>query len=109
MSKNEIYVEMLGWALPYIRNVQSQNALRKANDKSCYYEAELIHDLAITILEPSFKEHDIWFLNHQAKYYFENCSEDISPNYNGHIMRIKKLFQLVPENFKDKLIWNGPQ
>src|SRR5699024_2717711 len=103
MKKNEIYIEMLKWALPYIRNVQSQNVFRKANDKSCYYEAELVHNLAPTILESNFSDHDIWFLNYQAKYYIENCSEDISPNYNGHIERIKKLFELVPPELKEKL------
>lgn len=109
MKKNEVYIEMLGWALPYIRNVQSQSALRKAHDKSCYYEAELVHNLPYKILSQDFDESDVHFLNNQAKYYFESCNEDISPNYNGHVACIKKLFHLVPKDLKGKLIWDGPQ
>ncbi|OCG46650.1 zinc ABC transporter substrate-binding protein [Gilliamella sp. Choc5-1] len=109
MMKNEIYVEMLEWALPYIRNIQSQNAIRKANDESCYYEAELVHNLPKKILVQDFTESDIHFMNNQAKFYYDNCNEDISPNYRGHIERIKKLFELVPYQLKNKLIWSGPQ
>lgn len=109
MKKNEIYVEMLQWALSWLRNVQTHNALRKAKDRSCYYEAELVHNLMLTILNPNFESHDIHFLNYQAKYYYENCNEEISLNYNGHIARIKKLFELVPEDMKDQLIWDGPK
>ncbi|MWP60935.1 zinc ABC transporter substrate-binding protein [Gilliamella sp. Pas-s25] len=109
MNKCDIYKEMLDFALSYIRNVQSQNAIRKAKDISCFYEAELVHNIMISILETDFKEHDIWFLNNQAKFYYDNCNEDISPNYRGHIERIKKLFELVPYQLRNKLIWSGPQ
>lgn len=109
MMKKEIYVEMLEWALPYIRNVQSQSAIRKANDKSCYYEVELVHNLPSKVLIENFTESDIHFLNYQAKFYYDNCNEDISPNYWGHIERIKKLFKLVPDELKNKLTWSGPQ
>lgn len=109
MNKIEIYIEMLAWSLPYIRNVQSQNVFRKANDKSCYYEAELVHNLPYKILVQDFSDSDVHFLNYQAKYYIEHCSEDISPNYNGHTERIKKLFELVPSELKEKLIWEGPK
>ncbi len=108
MSKNEIYVGMLAVALPYIRNIQSLDGKDKGNDVSCYFEAELIHNLTHTLLIAQFTEHDIWFLNHQSKYYYDNCNEDISPNYNKHIEYIRELFKLVPEELKNKLEWTGP-
>lgn len=52
INKNEIYVKMLLLAIPYIRNVQSHKGRA---DRSCYYEAELVHNLAYTILTPAFR------------------------------------------------------
>ena len=39
MDKREIYIEMLYWALPHIRNLQTHGMFKKALDKSCYLEA----------------------------------------------------------------------
>jgi len=72
--KQEIYSDMLWWALPYIRNVQTRSWLVRARDRSCYFEAELVHNLPNSLLEPEFGDHDIWFLNHQAKWFTEKCS-----------------------------------
>ncbi len=108
MTKSEIYIQMFNLVLPYVRSIQSQNAWVKARDMSCYFETELIHNLSRSILEQDILEHDIWFLNVQAKYYFEKCSENISPNYNQHLDYIKLLFKMVPDNLKSKLQWQGP-
>ncbi|WP_119738316.1 zinc ABC transporter substrate-binding protein [Pseudomonas sp. Larv2_ips] len=108
MKKNEIYVRMFSLALPYIRNIQTLEKKIKGKDRSCYFGAELVHNLASSLLSSEFSEHDIWFLNHQAKYYFDNCSDDISPNYWEHLKLIRALFELVPDIFKAKLLWVGP-
>lgn len=108
MYKNEIYVKMLGLSLPYIRNLQRLDKKEKSLNLSCYLEAELVHNLTVTILNKNFTEHDIWFLNNQAKYYVEKCNEDISPNYNQHLIYIKELFNIVPDGLKLKLTWVGP-
>ncbi|WP_250209553.1 zinc ABC transporter substrate-binding protein [Morganella morganii] len=109
MKKNEIYVKMLSLSLPYIRNVQSLSDKEKASDSSCYFEAELVHNLMHTLLTSDFSEHDLWFLNNQAKFYFERCNEDISPNYIQHVEYIKLLFGIVPTDLKVKLLWDGPR
>ncbi|PHI30899.1 hypothetical protein [Budvicia aquatica] len=108
MDKNEVYVRMLALVLPYIRNIQTLSKKEKSEDESCYFEAELVHNLVYTILEKEFKEHDIYFLNNQARFYFEKCSSDLSPNYEQHIKYIKYLFDIVPEDLSQKLIWAGP-
>ncbi|ACT11125.1 hypothetical protein [Pectobacterium aroidearum] len=105
MNKNEIYVKMLILAIPYIRNVQSHKG---RTDRSCYHEAELVHNLAYTILTPGFEDHDIYFLNNQARYYIENCSDEIALNYNEHKRLITELIKAVPCDLKDKLTWAGP-
>ncbi|MBI6164790.1 zinc ABC transporter substrate-binding protein [Serratia liquefaciens] len=108
MTKLEIYTKMFDLVLPYVRSIQSQNCWVKARDMSCYFETELIHNLPKSILEKDMVEHDVWFLNNQARYYFEKCNEDISPNYNQHLIYIKKLIDIVPEDLKSKLTWVGP-
>ncbi|WP_437215262.1 zinc ABC transporter substrate-binding protein [Pectobacterium sp. LFLA-215] len=106
INKNEIYVKMLILAIPYIRNVQSHKG---RTDRSCYHEAELVHNLAYTILTPDFEDHDIYFLNNQARYYIENCSDDISIAYSGQKELISSLFEMVPQEMKSKLLWEGPK
>ncbi|TKK33432.1 zinc ABC transporter substrate-binding protein [Pseudomonas sp. CFBP13528] len=108
IKKNEIYIKMLSLALSYIRNTQTLDERIKGKDRSCYFEAELVHNLSSSFLSSEFFEHDIWFLNHQAKYYFDNCSDDISPNYWEHLKLIRALFELVPDTLKAKLLWVGP-
>lgn len=101
-NKSDIYIKMLILAIPYIRRIQS---CKGRTDRPCYHEAELVHNLAYTILTPDFKEHDIHFLNYQSRYYIEDCSEEISPNYNGHKVFIISFFEIVPEKMKHKLMW----
>ncbi|MEQ9888607.1 zinc ABC transporter substrate-binding protein [Pectobacterium zantedeschiae] len=106
LKKNEIYVKMLLLSIPYIRNRQKS---KKSSDLSCYHEAELVHNLAYTILTPDFEDHDIYFLNNQARYYIENCSDDISIAYSGQKELISSLFEMVPQEMKSKLLWEGPK
>ena len=100
---------MLLWAIPHIRNVQSQSWWRKALNRSCEFEAELVHNLHVSILEEDFVNHDIWFLNAQARFYLEHCNSQISLNYERHQELIVELFTLVPHTFRSKLQWNGPK
>lgn len=99
---------MLFWAVPHIRNVQTNSMLTKAFDKSCYEEAELVHNLHVSILEPEFIDHDIWFLNHQARSYMNRAEASKSPCFNAQRELIKELFSLVPDSMQSSLEWNGP-
>ena len=45
MDKNRIYIEMIALSLPFIRNIQTLDKQERCADKSCYLEAELIHNL----------------------------------------------------------------
>ncbi len=108
MNKLEVYIKMFELVLPYVRSIQSQSSRVKSRDVSCYLETELIHSLPKSFMDTSITEHDIWFLNYQAKYYFEKCNDDISPNYNQHVDYIRMLFKMVSEKLKSKLMWAGP-
>ncbi len=55
MNKNDIYIKMLALALPYIINIQTHSKKVKGRDISCYFEAELIHNLYHSILDENFQ------------------------------------------------------
>jgi hypothetical protein len=69
----------------------------------------LIHNLPNSIFEPEFTEHDIWFLNVQAKAYITGCDPELSPLYLEQRRRLKELFALVPDSLRGKLKWSGPE
>jgi hypothetical protein len=81
----------------------------KGNNKSCYFEAELIHNLPVSMLEFEIIEHDIHFLNNQAKWYLEKCNSKISPLYERNERLIKELVSIVPEERKHQLKWGKEQ
>ncbi|HGN0066533.1 TPA: hypothetical protein ACKRHG_003470 [Proteus mirabilis] len=109
MRKISIYSNMLWKSLSYIRNVQTHSCFRKAFDKSCYMEAELLHNIVISLPEEEMTEHDIFFFNSHARFYLENADKRKCTNYFSHEDDIKRLFSLVPEHLKEKLEWNGPE
>jgi hypothetical protein len=100
MKKNEIYLSMIKDAVVQSRNVSTLPFLKKASDKSVYFDSELVHNLFSTLHEEEIVEHDIFFLNNQAKWYLENCSEEKSPLFLENKKRIEELLSLVPEDRK---------
>lgn len=68
-----------------------------------------MHNLWPSLWEPEMTDHDIWFLNCQAKTYCEECNERLSPLYPENVNRIRELFGIVPEHFKSGLKWAGPK
>ena len=104
--KQKLYVEILWRALPYIRGMSQAGLWRRIRDRSAYEEAEFIHNLPVSILEPEFTEHDIWFLNHQARFY---VTQSGSPHVATHLPYIAELFRLVPDEVRPKLEWPGPE
>ena len=106
--KQEIYQDMLRWALPHLRNYSCGGWWRKLRDRSASYDSELVHNLPVSMFEPEFVAHDIWFLNVQAHTYFERCSQEKSPLYNRQIENIRSLFDLVPNHLRSELKWDGP-
>ena len=108
-KKQELYQDILRRTSPHLRNVAALPWWRRLRDRSTYFETELLHNLWPSLFEPDFVEHDIWFLNAQAKVYCEECSERLSPLYADNVKRIKELFALVPDPFRDKLKWRGPK
>ena len=108
-AKQVLYREMLHWSLPHLRNVSTWPWWRRLRDRSAYFEAELVHNLPVAVLEPDFGEHDIWFLNEQARDYCQQCNAQVSYLYPSQVGRIRELFSLVPEHMRSKLRWTGPR
>lgn len=107
--KQEIYKEMLRWGVPYIRDVLAKGAWERLRDRSCLLEAQLLHSLPNSILDEGFTDNDLWFLNHHARAYLQECSPALSRNYECHQRLIAELFTLVPADLRGKLQWPGPK
>ena len=101
--KQSVYREMLHWTLPHLHNVSTWQWWPRIRDRSTYYEAELVHNLPVSMYEPEFVEHDVWFLNVQARAYCQRCSAAVSALYPQQVERIRELFALVPQHLRSKL------
>jgi hypothetical protein len=106
--KQTVYQAMLRSTLPHLRNVSTRRWWRRLRDRSAFHESELIHNLPVSIFEPEFVEHDLWFLNFQARAYCERCNPALSLLYPQQVAKIRELFALVPEHLRVKLQWAGP-
>ena len=107
--KQEIYREFLQCGLPLLRGVRYFRWWQTGRRQALYVEAEFLHNLYVTILDPEFVDHDIlvpellrrnWFLTHADPRHVA-C-------YYHHQILIRELFTLVPERLRDKLEWAGP-
>lgn len=108
MCKNEVYLDMLFWVLPHIRNMYTHSPFYRYKDKSVYYESMLVCQFHSLLVSDEFNDQDVLFLNNQARWYYENCDKTKSILYPSQLERIKSLFVLVPEGIKDRLEWKGP-
>jgi hypothetical protein len=107
--KQIIYRDMLHWTLPHLRNISTWPWWRRLRDQSAYFESELVHNLPLSMLEPDFVEHDIYFLNTQARVYCETCTPELSSLYPAQSKRIHELFLLVLDHMLGDLLWSGPK
>ncbi|GAB3259871.1 hypothetical protein [Chitinimonas naiadis] len=108
-EKQMIYQELLKLSLVYLRNQAAGSWWQRLNDRSVYYETELIHNLPISMFRADFVEHDIWFLNVQARNYYDTCNAQLSPIYTQQIAYLIKLFGQVPDSMRSQLKWDGPK
>jgi hypothetical protein len=106
--KQKVYQELFRQVLPWIRNVQTHGAWRRARDRSCYLLAELVHNLYVSMFSPDFGDHDIWFLNHQAKWFVEKASPASCYLYEIICDLLADLFREVPPDLRPRLEWSGP-
>lgn len=106
--KQELYAELLGRTLPSLRNLSTQSWWHRARNRAFFFESELVHNLFVSILDPEFGSHDLWFLNRQARAYVDSCSEKVSSLYKANLETISELFKIVPESQRNALDWPGP-
>lgn len=106
--KQTIYRELFRLVLPTIRNTQSHGPWHKAWDRSSYLLAELIHNLYYSMFEPEFGDHDVWFMNHQARAFVERASTRTCYPYELICDVLADLFEAAPEGVRSRLEWRGP-
>ena len=106
--KQMIYAELVSLTLVYLRNRASLPWWRRIGDHSAYFELDLLHNLSNSMFEREMVEHDVWFLNAQAQYYWAQCSPKLSPLYGRQLELIQRLIVLVPDHLRNQLKWTGP-
>ncbi len=106
--KQEIYRDLLSFGLPFLRTVRGLRWWQSARRWGLYEEAEFLHNLFVSILEPEFTAHDVWFLNHQARVFLRDANPRHVACYYHHEELIRELFTLVPDPMRAKLQWPGP-
>ncbi len=117
--KQEIYKDILSWALPSLRNrlswfyrvrpLRLLSRKRQIDFRSYYEVAQFVHNLYVSILDESFTDHDIHFLNYQARAFFERNNDKECLHYSLFVYYIQELFKEVPVAMRDKLLWPGPE
>ncbi len=107
-QKQIVYREILKRGLPYLRKAFSADPLDLEVKNSLQAELEFMHNILISILEEGYVEHDFWFLNHQAKYFFANQFAKFSPNLRLYSNLVASLFESVPLELRHRLTWPGP-
>jgi hypothetical protein len=106
--KQQIYYDILDMMLPAMRNVQRQSSWRRFGYGSFYPELELVHNVHRLLLVPGFTEHDVHWLNSQARIFFERGNNRAHALHEPITSCIAELFTMVPEPLKKKLSWQGP-
>ena len=104
-KKQEIYAELLSLCIPYTRGVLTRIFVFGKVRREAYELCQLSHNLYVSILEEEFVDHDIRFLNHQAKSFYENTRGMFFCDRINKL--IVELFKLVPEKRKIELEWDG--
>src|SRR5713101_1264294 len=106
--KQKIYNEILEKVLPFMRNIQRHSAWHRFRYGSFYPEMELVHNMHRILVLPEFTEHDVHWLNSQARIFVELGNNPVHGFYEAITASISELFTLVPEPLKNKLTWAGP-
>ena len=105
--KQEVYVEIMDVILPYMRNIQRDNLIRRIAHGTFYPELELVHNLGRGLLNEAWTQHDVRWINTQARIYIERGNKTL-PFYPKVCSCIIELVDMVPEDLKYLLNWCGP-
>lgn len=107
--KQLIYVEILRWVLPQLRNAATQTKRSWLNWRrlpNTYPEAELVHNIPPLLTDPEFKNFDVYWLNTQAQNYVRCCRQQPRPGSHNNLALIAELISLVPANLRPLLTWD---
>lgn len=107
--KQQIYCEMLRHGLPFISSFIMRCQGNHELQLVLQLEAELLHNLPSSLLEPAFVENDIWFLNYQGRAFLQRADPQNTPNYRKYEQLIRELFEIVPGSLRGGLMWAGPE
>lgn len=92
--------------LPEVRNVQTWPALRRWR-VNLYPELELIHGVPQLLEDSNFTMFDVYWINTQAKNYWNETSESSRFRSQTVLELIDELVAAIPNELREKLSWHG--
>lgn len=104
LTKHLLYAELLEPILPLLRNRETWPFWKRI--RPLHAETELIHNVYVTLGDPDFSAWDVWFLNHNARYYVEHGQDSLL--YQRQVEAIRRLFAAIPKELRSELTWDGP-
>jgi hypothetical protein len=91
-------------------SLQTYSAWQRFKRGSLQFETELVHNLPRRLLMAEFDEHNVSWLNSQARIYVTRGRADKDEFYESIVAGIAELCALVPEKLRKQLFWawKGP-
>lgn len=100
-KKQEIYLYLLWRILPHARNVQRKPFWRRAF-WNLYPELELLHSIPDLLKNPEADQHDVYWINVQARMYMKACLKNKEKHWYSEevLYSVRELIELIPEEIK---------
>jgi hypothetical protein len=71
--------------------------------------AQFLHNVPALVASPEFSSHDFWWMNVHARTFFENDALPGTDLWHAFFSPTRQLFDLVPEELRHQLKWDGPR
>lgn len=102
-EKQEIYLEICGILMPFMRNVKTHSWWRRLSYGAFYHELELLHNIHRLLVNPDFEEQDLHWLNSQALLFVRS---KVNKTHRAHDVVVRLIFDLislVPKELRERL------
>ena len=115
--KQELYRRIIHDGITFIRNKQSACARpwyktspweSHLSGFESYLVAQMLHQIPLLMLEPTFTDADCAFLNGDVKTFFAAVEPETSFLYSRFHPPFRQLFNLMPAAERERLTWGGP-
>src|SRR5688572_23903838 len=94
--KQEIYLQIAGFILPYLRSLHSHPTVDLSKHGRFFAELELVHNLPERLISPDFTKSDAYWVTTQGWIYIKQGRRDM-PFYEEICELLREFNSFVPE------------